>query len=100
MREAKPGVYEYQLEAEVPLPLRESGGMSILCVYLYLCLRSEQCCPPLRPCWCPERPEIETATWLSLDMGAEYHCYCSDLTCTMPVGVNLDRLKELCMKAS
>ena len=20
-----------------------------------------------------------------LDMGAEYHCYCSDITCSMPV---------------
>ena len=34
----------------------------------------------------PNDRRLETGDLALLDMGAEYHCYCSDLTCTMPVG--------------
>ena len=33
----------------------------------------------------PNARRLESGDLALLDMGAEYHCYCSDITCTMPV---------------
>ena len=86
MREAKAGIMEYQLEARFLYHCASQGGCRS-CAYTSICA-----CGPNSAvlhyghAGAPNDRRLETGDLALLDMGAEYHCYCSDLTCTMPVG--------------
>jgi len=86
MREATSGTMEYELEARFLYHCSSQGGCRT-CAYTSICA-----CGPNSAvlhyghAGAPNDRRLETGDLALLDMGAEYHCYCSDLTCTMPVG--------------
>ena len=85
MRALRPGKYEYQLEAEFLYHCASDGGCRN-CAYTSICA-----CGPNAAvlhyghAGAPNARLLQPGDLALLDMGAEYHCYCSDITCTMPV---------------
>ena len=85
MRVVKPEMYEYELEAEFLYRCARDGGCRN-CAYTSICA-----CGPNAAvlhyghAGAPNARRLESGDLALLDMGAEYHCYCSDITCTMPV---------------
>jgi len=85
MKQAKPGMREYELEA----------------IFLHHSYRFGGCRHTSYTCICgigphaavlhyghaaaPNDGPVEDGSLALLDMGAEYHCYSSDITCTFPV---------------
>lgn len=85
MRNTLPGMGEYQLES----------------LFLHYCYYRGGCRIPAYTCICacgpnastlhyghagaPNDRKLEHGDIALLDMGAEYHCYCADITCSFPV---------------
>jgi len=85
MRECKPGLMEYQLEAKFLHHIYYYGGCR-LAAYTCICA-----CGPNSAvlhyghAGAPNDQKLEAGSMALLDMGAEYFCYCSDITCSYPV---------------
>lgn len=85
MRDVTPGMMEYQLEARFKYHMAEQGG-SRHCAYTCICA-----CGPNAAvlhyghAGAPNDWQLKESDMALLDMGAEYHCYCSDITCSYPV---------------
>merc|ERR1712176_1738245 len=84
MRSVKPGMMEYQLENRFLYHIGELGCRH--CSYTSICA-----CGPNSSvlhyghAGAPNDRQITENDIALLDMGAEYHCYCSDITCSYPV---------------
>ena len=85
MRQAKPGMTEYQLESLFQFHTYFNGG----CRHqAYTCICA---CGPhgsvlhYGHAGAPNDRVIREGDIALLDMGAEYHAYCSDITCSFPV---------------
>ncbi|KAJ8603809.1 hypothetical protein CTAYLR_000227 [Chrysophaeum taylorii] len=96
MRSTKPGDYEYQLEARFLGRIAEDHGCRN-CAYTSICA-----CGPNSAvlhyghAGAPNDRRLAESDVALLDMGAEYHCYCSDVTCSFPVrGVFDDRQRAI-----
>ena len=82
MREMAPGMKEYQLEARFMHHAYAFGGARNL-AYTAICA-----CGPNAAvlhyghAGAPNDFVLEAGQIALLDMGAEYHCYCSDVTCS------------------
>ena len=85
MRSAKAGDYEYQLEARFLGSIYEFHGCRHA-AYTSICA-----CGPNAAvlhyghAGAPNDRQLRESDMALLDMGAEYHCYCSDITCSFPV---------------
>ncbi|KAJ1454905.1 peptidase M24, structural domain-containing protein [Pelagophyceae sp. CCMP2097] len=90
MRSVKAGDYEYQLEARFLAACSESGGCRN-CAYTAICA-----CGPNSAvlhyghAGAPNDKRLSEGDVTLLDMGAEYHCYASDITCSFPVRGTFD----------
>ena len=86
MRDAKPGMMEYQLEARFLFHIADAGGCRH-CAYTCICA-----CGPNAAvlhyghAGAPNDRRLLATDIGLLDMGAEYHCYASDITCSYPIG--------------
>eukprot|EP00045_Choanoeca_perplexa_P011086 m.115923 g.115923 ORF g.115923 m.115923 type:complete len:511 (-) comp15508_c0_seq3:74-1606(-) len=85
MRQAQPGWYEYQLEALFKFHIYNYGG----CRHeAYTCICA---CGPSGAtlhyghAGAPNDKVLKEDAIGLLDMGAEYNCYCSDITCSYPM---------------
>lgn len=85
MREVHPGMLEYQLEARFLFHIAYHGG----CRHsAYTCICA---CGPNSAilhyghAGAPNERVLSANDIALLDMGAEYYCYCSDITCSYPV---------------
>jgi len=85
MREAKPGMMEWQLESRFLFHCSFHGG----CRHsAYTCICA---CGPNSAvlhyghAGAPNDRQLQDGQIALLDMGAEYRCYCSDITCSYPV---------------
>uniref|UniRef100_A0A7S3ND60 Xaa-Pro dipeptidase n=1 Tax=Aureoumbra lagunensis TaxID=44058 RepID=A0A7S3ND60_9STRA len=84
MKSAKPGDYEYQLEARFLAACYEKQGCRNV-AYTSICA-----CGPngailhYGHAGEPNAGRLEEDHMALLDMGCEYHCYCSDITCSFP----------------
>lgn len=85
MRSVKPGDYEYQLEARFLARIAEDFGCRHA-AYTSICA-----CGPNSAvlhyghAGAPNDRRLGEDDMALLDMGAEYFCYCSDVTCSFPV---------------
>lgn len=85
MRAAQPGMIEYELEATFCYEIYKNGGCR-RCAYTAICA-----CGPngatlhYGHAGAPNDRTIADGDMALLDMGAEYHGYVSDITCTFPV---------------
>lgn len=85
MRDVKPGMMEYQLESRFQYHMAEQGGARMVA---YTCVCA---CGPNAAvlhyghAGAPNDWQLQDGDMALLDMGAEYHCYCSDITCSYPV---------------
>ncbi|ORY36920.1 hypothetical protein BCR33DRAFT_721834 [Rhizoclosmatium globosum] len=84
MQKIKPGMYEFQLESLFLAHISYEGG----CRYsAYTCICG---CGPngavlhYGHAGAPNSALIQEGDMCLLDMGAEYHCYASDITCSYP----------------
>ncbi|KAL9187096.1 hypothetical protein ACHAXT_010816 [Thalassiosira profunda] len=86
MRACKPGMMEYQLESLFQHHTYTHGG----CRHMsYTCICA--CGPNAKilhygHAGRPNSRLLKSTDIALLDMGAEYHCYASDITCSFPVG--------------
>lgn len=98
MRSAKPGDYEYQLEARFLARIAEDHGCRT-CAYTSICA-----CGPNSAVLhyghaaAPNARLLLEDDMALLDMGAEYH-YCSDITCSFPVRGTFDDNQRLIYEA-
>lgn len=85
MRDCKVGMLEYQLEARFLFHAAYHGGCRHA-AYTPICA-----CGPNSAvlhyghAGAPNDETLRDGTIGLLDMGAEYHCYCSDITCSYPI---------------
>uniref|UniRef100_A0A7S0XDB6 Xaa-Pro dipeptidase n=1 Tax=Chromulina nebulosa TaxID=96789 RepID=A0A7S0XDB6_9STRA len=85
MRLAKPGLYEYELEAKFRYEIYSKGGCR-RCAYTSICA-----CGPNSAvlhyghAGAPNDRKLLDNDMALLDMGAEYHGYVSDITCSYPI---------------
>jgi len=85
MRNCKPGMMEYQLESLFQHHTYYHGGCRIVS-YTSICATGSN--PSILHYGYSGKPNdklIEDGDMALLDMGAEYHCYASDITCSFPV---------------
>jgi len=86
MRSTKPGMVEYELEATFMYEIYKNGGCR-RCAYTSICA-----CGPngatlhYGHAGAPNDRTLKDGDIALLDMGAEYHGYVSDITCSFPVG--------------
>jgi Xaa-Pro dipeptidase len=84
MRACKPGMYEYMLESTFRHHCQMKGG----CRYMaYTCICGSGANGAVLHyghAAAPNDKKIENDDMLLLDMGMEYHGYCSDITCSYP----------------
>ena len=86
MRYAKPGMTEYQLESRFHHYCYTNAGFRNVA---YTCICA---CGPNSStlhyghAGAPNDREMKATDMALLDMGGEYHCYCSDITCSFPIG--------------
>ena len=86
MRQACPGMIEYELEAIFAYEIYRRGGCR-KCAYTAIC----GCGPDgatlhYGHAGAPNDRVIKETDMCLLDMGAEYHGYVSDITCSFPIG--------------
>ena len=85
MRNARPGMMEYQLESLFQHHTYTHGG----CRHMsYTCICACGPNPAIMHYGHAGRPNnrlLEDGDIALLDMGAEYHCYASDVTCSFPI---------------
>ena len=85
MRSAKAGMVEYELEARFLYEIYKNGGCR-KCAYTSICA-----CGPNNAtlhyghAGAPNDRTIQENDMVLLDMGADYHGYVSDITCSFPV---------------
>jgi len=80
MKACKPGMKEYELEA-LFLHLVYANGRCRYTAYTCICASGKHGAFLHYP---NNATEVKEDHMLLLDMGAEYHCYCSDITCSFP----------------
>ncbi|CAM9170606.1 unnamed protein product, partial [Ectocarpus fasciculatus] len=85
MRSTKPGMMEYELEARFLFEIYKNGGAR-KCAYTNICA-----CGPNNAVLhyghaaAPNDCVLEDTHMALLDMGADYHGYVSDITCSFPI---------------
>jgi len=90
MRAAKPGMAEYQLESLFQHHIYTNGGCRRV-AYTNICA-----CGPNSAvlhyghAGAPNDRIVGEGDMALIDMGAEYHCYCSDITCSYPIRGTFD----------
>lgn len=85
MRNARPGMMEYQLESLFQHHTYTHGGSRHMS---YTCICACGPNPAIMHYGHAGRPNnrlLEDGDIALLDMGAEYHCYASDVTCSFPI---------------
>jgi len=85
MRSVRPGWYQYQAEAEFLHFCYSRGGMRHSS---YTCIAASGCCAAVLHyghAGEPNERRIDDGQLALFDMGGEYYCYTSDITCTFPV---------------
>lgn len=85
MRQCEPGMMEYQLESLFQHYTYTHGGCRLLS---YTCICACGPNPAILHYGHSGRPNdrlLQDGDIALLDMGAEYHCYASDITCSFPV---------------
>ena len=99
MRGAKPGMMEYQLEAAFMHHVYTTGGCRNL-AYTAICA-----CGPNSSvlhyghAGAPNARQLEEGDMALLDMGAEFHCYASDITCSYPIRGTFDADQRMVFSA-
>ncbi|OQR76777.1 xaa-Pro dipeptidase-like [Tropilaelaps mercedesae] len=86
MRATRPGMKEYQLESLFLHHCYSEGGARHVC---YTCIgASGENCAILHygHASAPNSRTLQSGDMCLFDMGCEYNCYCSDITCSFPVG--------------
>ena len=84
MRQCRPGLREYQMEAVFQHYVYDQGGCRN-CAYTCICATGPN--PAVLHyghAGAPNSREIKDGDIGLYDMGAEYHCYCADITSTFP----------------
>lgn len=85
MRSVRPGMKEYQLEAQFQSFVYSRGGCRN-CSYTCVCGTGDNSAIlHYGHAESPNNKDIDDGDMALLDMGAEYACYCSDITCSFPV---------------
>ncbi|TNN18404.1 Xaa-Pro dipeptidase [Schistosoma japonicum] len=85
MRSVKPGMYQYQAESIFRHYCYFHGGMRHMS---YTCIAATGCdCAVLHygHAGAPNEHQITNGEMCLFDMGGEYYCYASDITCSFPV---------------
>jgi len=85
MRAVKPGMYQFQVESMFMHYCYFYGGMRHCA---YTCIGASGCdCAILHygHAGAPNERLINDGDMCLFDMGGEYYCYCSDITCSYPV---------------
>ncbi|KAL5106190.1 Xaa-Pro dipeptidase [Taenia crassiceps] len=85
MRRVKPGMYQFQAESIFRHYCYFYGGMRHVA---YTCIAATGCdCAVLHygHAGAPNDNQIRDGDMCLFDMGGEYYCYCSDITCSFPV---------------
>ena len=99
MRSAKPGMMEYQLESLFQHHTYTHGG----CRHMsYTCICACGPNPAILHYGHAGRPNnrlLLDGDLALLDMGAEYHCYASDITCSFPVNGNFQPDQQIVYEA-
>jgi Xaa-Pro aminopeptidase len=85
MRAARPGTYEYEIEALLEFTFRRRGGNGPAYPSI---VASGDNATILH--YTDNSCELSPTDLLLVDAGAEYDCYCSDVTRTFPVGDRFD----------
>jgi len=99
MRSCEPGDYEYQLEARFLSHAYETRGCRHA-AYTSICA-----CGPNASvlhyghAGAPNDRQLQKTDLALLDMGSEYHCYCSDITCSFPVSGTFSNDQRLVYEA-
>ena len=85
MKTTKQGDMEYQIEARFLSSIYEDHGCRHA-AYTSICASGPNAAVlHYGHAGAPNDRELRAGDMILLDMGAEYHCYCSDITCTFPV---------------
>ena len=99
MRYAKPGLMEYQLESLFMHHTYTHGGCRHMA---YTCICA---CGPnpavlhYGHAGAPNARLLKEGDQALLDMGAEYHCYAADITCSFPISSDFTRDQVLVHEA-
>jgi len=84
MRQCRPGLNEYDLEAIFLYEVYRHGGCRHVS-YTCICGAGEHGATlHYGHAGAPNDGRLQDGDMCLLDMGAEYHCYCSDITCSYP----------------
>ncbi|XP_013417625.1 xaa-Pro dipeptidase-like [Lingula anatina] len=84
MKSIRPGMYEYQMESAFQHYCYVNGGMRIMS---YTCICGSGFNSSILHyghAGAPNSKKIQDGDMCLFDMGAEYHCYTSDITCSFP----------------
>jgi len=84
MKACKPGMKEYQLESVFQHVVYTRGGCRNMS---YTCICASGCNSSVLHyghAGAPNDRDIQPHDMMLMDMGAEYHCYTSDITCSFP----------------
>lgn len=84
MKRCRPGMTEYQLEALFLEYVYFHGGCREVAYTCICCTGSHGAILHYGHSGAPNNGVIQDGDMMLLDMGAEYHCYCSDITCSFP----------------
>jgi len=85
MRAIRPGMKEYQMESLFLHHCYAEGGARHVC-YTCICGTGDNSSIlHYGHSGAPNSRTIEDGDMALFDMGCEYHCYCSDITCSFPV---------------
>ncbi|XP_059469853.1 xaa-Pro dipeptidase [Neocloeon triangulifer] len=84
MRRARPGMFEYQCEAEFQRHVYFNGGCRH-CAYTCICgTGTNSAVLHYGHAGAPNSRQIQDGDMCLFDMGAQYYCYASDITCSFP----------------